>query len=137
MIYNPALQNSEKRAKPQTNYRFRKTAQNKQKQTKNVNCRKLENRKTENIFSKNRKMIIIWIIKWKHRCVVSYFEKKPKEVFMSCVFLSSDYHGDGTYSGLIGLLLNKKLIKNKKFYRPTDPLFFRHVTGNTGIFLAL
>ena len=42
---------------------------------------------------------------------------------------------NGTYSGLIGLLLNKKLIENKTFYRPTDPLFFWHVTGNTGIFL--
>ena len=93
MIYNPALQNSEKRAKPQTNQV--QVSENRIEQANTDKKRKLQ----ETGKAKN--------------------------------------HGDGTYSGLIGLLLNKKLIKNKKFYRPTDPLFFRHVTGNTGIFLAL
>ena len=31
----------------------------------------------------------------------------------------------------------KKLTKNKKNFRPTDPNIFRHVSGNTGIFLGL
>ena len=30
-----------------------------------------------------------------------------------------------------------KLTKNKKNFRPTDPNIFRHVSGNTGIFLGL
>ena len=31
----------------------------------------------------------------------------------------------------------KKLTKNKKNFRPTDPNIFRHVSGNMGIFLGL
>ena len=31
----------------------------------------------------------------------------------------------------------KKLTKNKKNVRPTDPNIFRHASGNTGIFLGL
>ena len=36
------------------------------------------------------------------------------------------------------ILLDKSLYKNKlKIFRPTDPNFFRHVSGNTAIYKAL